>query len=100
MADNVLINTGTGPTIATDQVGTAHYQVIKIAVGAVDTASLLAYGPQNMTNSIPVVIATDQATVTVSVVGTPVVTASQGGTWNIATVSTLLGTVSANVVAF
>ena len=97
MADNILINTGTGPTIATDQVGTSHYQVIKIALGASDTASLLGIGQATMAGSLPVVVASNQSTLPVNVVAftpTPTVTASQGGTWNIATVTTLLGTVA------
>ena len=120
MADNVLINTGTGATIKTDQVGTAHYQVVKVALGSADTASLLPVGQQVMADSLPVVIASNQSAIpivftpagtqdvkvtnavamsgtgNVTIAGTPTVTASQGGTWNIATVSTCLGVVNYN----
>lgn len=37
MADNVLISQGTGTTIASDQVGTAHYQRIKVTDGTADS---------------------------------------------------------------
>jgi hypothetical protein len=60
VADNVTINTGTGPTIWTDQIGTRHAQVVKIALGATDTGNYLITGQTNMTNSIPVVFASDQ----------------------------------------
>ena len=39
MADNVAISAGSGTTIATDEIGGAHYQRIKLASGADGTAS-------------------------------------------------------------
>jgi hypothetical protein len=42
MADNVAITAGAGTTIATDDVGTVHYQVVKLAVGADGAASLIS----------------------------------------------------------
>lgn len=115
MADNISITTGTGTTIATDQVGTAHYQKVKIAIGSDDVAAPLVFGQTSMTASLPVTLASDQSTVPVSVVsftpsgtqnvlvvntptvsisGTPTVTAAQGGVWNVSTVSTVLGTIA------
>lgn len=49
MADNIAITAGTGTTIATDDVGGAHYQRIKLDVGA-DGAAL----PVSYTNPMPV----------------------------------------------
>ena len=54
MADNVPITAGTGTNIATDDVGGVHYQVIKNAFGALDTATLVS-----ATNPMPVVILTN-----------------------------------------
>lgn len=42
MADNVPITAGSGTTIATDDVGGFHYQLIKLAHGALDTATLVS----------------------------------------------------------
>jgi len=42
VADDVLITAGTGTTIATDQVGTRHFQLFKPAFGALDAATLVA----------------------------------------------------------
>jgi len=81
MADNLNISTGSGTTIATDQIGTAHYQKIKLMVGAADTADYLVFGQGAMASSVPVVIANDQSTLNVSVVAfTP------GGTQNVSMV--------------
>lgn len=42
MPDNVNYSEpGTGTVIATDQVGTSHYQLIKLAFGALDSATLV-----------------------------------------------------------
>ncbi len=68
MADNVTVPlTGSGDTtaaVATDDVGGVHYQKIKIALGAdgaIDT--LVDSGQQTGANSIPVVLASDDAAV-------------------------------------
>ena len=42
MADNIDITPGTGRTVATDQIGTIDYQLIKIAYGALDSATLVS----------------------------------------------------------
>lgn len=39
MADNVAVTPGSGATIATDEVGSAHYQYVKVAFGADGTAT-------------------------------------------------------------
>jgi hypothetical protein len=67
MADGVEVTEGTGTVIATDDVSSVHYQVIKLGLGAdgaIDT--LVDSGQQAMAASIPVVIASDQTALTVS----------------------------------
>ena len=56
MTDNVAITPGTGATVATDDVGGVHYQITKLAFGALDTATLVAPG-----SGLPVAV---QGTVT------------------------------------
>ena len=41
MADNVPITAGSGTSIATDDVGGVHYQILKLAYGSLDTATLV-----------------------------------------------------------
>lgn len=40
MADNIPITAGSGTTVATDDVGGVHYQLVKLAYGALDSATL------------------------------------------------------------
>lgn len=40
MVDNIAITAGSGTTVATDDVGGTHYQIIKTAFGALDTATV------------------------------------------------------------
>jgi len=43
MADNVILNAGAGgATLATDDIAGTHYQIIKLAHGALDTATLVS----------------------------------------------------------
>lgn len=49
MADNVAITAGAGTTIATDDVGGVHYQIVKNAYGALDAVTLV-----DQTNPFPV----------------------------------------------
>jgi hypothetical protein len=50
MADNVLLNLGTGgDTIAADDIGGVKYQIVKFAFGVLDTATLVS-----STNPMPV----------------------------------------------
>lgn len=50
MADNIGINQGTAKYIATDEVGTAHYQVIKLDIGADGTTSAFTGTIPEITN--------------------------------------------------
>lgn len=52
MADNVILSAGTadGVTLATDDIGGTHYQIVKISFGALDTAT-----PASSANPLPVV---------------------------------------------
>jgi hypothetical protein len=60
MVDNVAITAGTGTSVATDDVGGVHYQKIKLAIGAADTANLLAVGSGAIDTGTPrVALATD-----------------------------------------
>jgi len=67
VTDNVVLSAGTadGVTLATDDVGGVHYQIVKLTYGALDSATLVS-----TSNGLPV---------------------AQQGTWNITNVS---GTVS------
>ncbi len=69
MADDVTITKGAsstppdGTVIATDEVGSVHYQKIKIALGADGAVdSLVDSGQQVMADSMPVALASDQST--------------------------------------
>lgn len=50
MSDNVAVTAGTGTSIATDQIGTDHYQRVKLDIGAEGVAS----GPVCTANPLPV----------------------------------------------
>ena len=66
MADNVAITPGSGATIATDDVGGAQYQRIKLDLGGDGASSPLLRGQQTKANSLPVVLASDHDLVPVS----------------------------------
>lgn len=54
MADNAELNAGSGGiTLATDDVGGIHYQIVKQAYGALDTAVLAIAGAGNVTTGTP-----------------------------------------------
>lgn len=42
MADDVAISAGVGTSIATDEIGGRHYQLVKLAFGVTDAASMVA----------------------------------------------------------
>jgi hypothetical protein len=68
VADNIQTPTGSGsdPAIATDDIGGAHFQKVKIALGAENEFdTLLDSGQQTMANSIPVVVAANQSPIAV-----------------------------------
>lgn len=58
MADNVTLP-GTGVVTATDDVGGAHYQRLKLDLGADGASSPLVRGQQAAADSLPVVLASD-----------------------------------------
>ena len=60
MADGVNYTQGSGIVIASDDVGGLHYQVIKLAIGALDVATLLTFGQATKANSLPVALSSDQ----------------------------------------
>ena len=85
MADNVPITAGAGTSIATDDVGGVHYQISKLAFGALDTATLVS-----STSGLPIsavdttasgTIAAAAASVTFSLDGDSGVGAQISGTW-------------------
>lgn len=75
MADNVTFQAtaatpASGTVVATDDVGGAHYQVVKLALGlnnAVDTH--LDSGQQTMANSVPVTLASDSSDIKITLDG-------------------------------
>lgn len=78
MADNVTLNSGSGgDTIAADDVGGVKYQVVKLAVGADGSASLVANA-----NPIPISDAGGSLTVDGTVAVTGVATAANQSTAN------------------
>ena len=66
MADNVAITAGSGTTVATDDVGGAHYQKMKLDAGGDGVAVPVVAGQQTMAASLPVVVASNQSAVPVS----------------------------------
>jgi len=48
MADNLTITQGSGTTIATDQVGTVHYQKVKLIDGTADSETPIAGGANGL----------------------------------------------------
>lgn len=93
MADNVAITAGSGTAIATDDVGSAHYQKIKIAIGADGAVDgLLDYGQGAMAASLPVAIASNQSAVAVTPGATEVHLGEVGGNTAIIEVTLSLDT--------
>lgn len=75
MADNVTITEGANATpvagtiIATDEVSSRHFQIVKLALGADGTASLVVFGQALKAASLPVTLASDQDDVKVTLDG-------------------------------
>lgn len=65
MADNVPVTAGTGTDIATDDVGGAHYQRVKVDLGSDGNSSPLVRGAQTAANSLPVTTATNDPLITI-----------------------------------
>ena len=63
MADNLLVTPGSGATVATDEVGGAHYQRVKIQIGADGERADVDGGQQTMANSVPTVLASDHSAI-------------------------------------
>ena len=42
MADNILVTPGVGVPVATDEIGAVHYQIVKLAYGALDAFTLVS----------------------------------------------------------
>jgi len=59
VADNLEISEGTGTTVATDQVGSAHFQKVKIADGTPDSSTMVAVDGGVEANALRVTIASD-----------------------------------------
>lgn len=59
MADNVNITAGTGTVVATDQVGTDHYQKFKLADGAADSSTMVTVDVGAKANALRVAPAND-----------------------------------------
>ena len=73
MADNLNITAGSGTTVATDQVGSDHYQKVKLADGTADSSTMIGDG----SGRVPVAgAAADGA----AVAGNPVLIAGSDGT--------------------
>ena len=66
MVDNIDITAGTGTTVATDEVSSEHYQKIKLADGADDSATMVEAGSGTAANALRVVIATDNGDITIA----------------------------------
>lgn len=65
MADDIQISQGSGTVVATDEVSSRHYQIIKIAVGADGSATFLDGNSGNKSaGTLRVVLATDQPAMT------------------------------------
>lgn len=60
MADNVTLNSGTGgATLATDEVGTDHYQRVKLTDGTADSSTVIEAGGGLEATALRVTIASD-----------------------------------------
>lgn len=66
MADNVELNAGSGgSTLATDDIAGTHYQIVKVAYGALDSATLAASGAGAVSAGVQrVTLASDDPAVT------------------------------------
>jgi hypothetical protein len=88
LADNIDVTPGTGATVATDDISSVHYQVVKLGLGADGSLdNLVDSGQQLMAASVPVVLASNHTDVkvtldseAVAITGTVAVT--QSGAWD------------------
>ncbi|MGE0116814.1 MAG: hypothetical protein AB7S71_14840 [Dongiaceae bacterium] len=102
MADNIQTPGGSGgdPAVATDEIGGAHYQKVKIALGTENQLDgLLGGGQQTMASSVPVAIASDQSAVSVADGGGSLTIDDGGGSLTIdGTVEVAAGPAGANAL--
>lgn len=95
MSDNILVTQGSGTTMATDDISSVHYPRVKLACGPDGTATDVPVGGGVEAAALRVTVASDSTGVlsvddnggSLTVDGT--VAATQSGTWNIATVTTV-----------
>lgn len=59
MADNVSITEGSGKTVATDDVSSVHYQIVKLADGTADASAVIAADVGAKANALRVAPAND-----------------------------------------
>jgi len=59
LVDNVSVTAGTGTSVATDDVGSVHYQRVKVDGGGDGLAVPIVAGQQVAASSLPVVLASD-----------------------------------------
>ncbi len=59
MADNVAITAGSGTSIKTDQIGSDHYQIVKLADGTTDASGVIAADIGVKANALRVAPASD-----------------------------------------
>lgn len=59
MADNLDITAGTGTTVATDQVGSVHYQKVKLVDGTADSSTVITAGGGVEAGALRVTVASD-----------------------------------------
>jgi len=64
MADNVSINQGSGPSVATDEVGGRHFQLVKPAFGVDGAATMVSASSPLPVESVRSVVGYVQGTVT------------------------------------
>jgi hypothetical protein len=82
MTDNVSVTPGNGATIATDNIGGYHFQRVKVTFGDDGSGTDVS-----AVNPLPVTGVVASITAPVTVTGT--VAATQSGTWNVGSITTL-----------
>lgn len=87
MADNITLNSGSGGAVlATDDISSVHYQIVKLAHGALDSATIVSTSSglpvdlrtDNLSGNLDVNIAASGATVTVDLGANNDVTVTSG----------------------
>lgn len=87
MADNITLNAGSGGAVlATDDVGGIHYQVVKVAYGALDAATLVTTGAP-----LPVDLRTNNLAGNLNVAVIPALPAGDNNIGNVDVLSVIPG---------